>query len=253
MLTIAIVEPHTLYRLGLARLLADTLPSAKLLGMDYTSLETQAERQRCELLLLSVPSVKASYTLLSTAERRFQADAILLMADTPYALPSPHDSPAAVMGHLLKSASAELMIASVNLVLAGGTCFNYPGTEALQNLSSDGSRAFLPSKATIESFDSLVISSYQPTRWPPEDDSLSSSQVDEAQLLGITPRQYEVLVLLARGLTIKGIAFELDISAATAKAHAETLYIRMNVSNRNEAVYQAVAKGARLGIPTWED
>lgn len=145
------------------------------------------------------------------------------------------------------------MIASVNLVLAGGTCFNYPGTEALQNLSSDGSRAFLPSKATIESFDSLVISSYQPTRWPPEDDSLSSSQVDEAQLLGITPRQYEVLVLLARGLTIKGIAFELDISAATAKAHAETLYIRMNVSNRNEAVYQAVAKGARLGIPTWED
>ena len=83
MLTIAIVEPHTLYRLGLARLLADTLPSAKLLGMDYTSLEIQAERQRCELLLLSVPSVKASYTLLSTAERRFQADAILLMADTP--------------------------------------------------------------------------------------------------------------------------------------------------------------------------
>lgn len=99
-----------------------------------------------------------------------------------------------------------------------------------------------------------MIKTYEPTRWPPEEKPLDPLDIlpeDEAQLLGITPRQYEVLVLLARGMTIKGVARELDISAATAKAHAETLYMRMNVSNRNEAVYQAVAKGARLGIPTW--
>lgn len=247
--TIAIVEPHTLYRLGIVRLLTETLPEAKLLGLDYTSLDVETEKQRCELLLLSVPSVKASHTLLNSAERKFQADAILLMADTPCALPNPYDSPAVVMGHLLKSASAELMVASINLVLAGGTCFAHPGTEVLSTLSSNAPEAFLSSGAAA-AFDSLVISSYQPTRWPPEEKTLCLAQTDEAQLLGITPRQYEVLVLLARGMTIKGVALELDISAATAKAHAETLYMRMNVSNRNEAVYQAVSKGARLGIPT---
>jgi len=84
---------------------------------------------------------------------------------------------------------------------------------------------------------------------PPEDASACAAHSNEADLLGLTPRQYEALVLLARGMTIKGVARELAISAATAKAHAETLYMRMNVNNRNEAVYQAVSKGARLGIP----
>lgn len=252
MCTIAVVEPQTLYRLGIVRLLADSLPDVKLLGMDYTSLETEAEQQKCELLLLSVPSAEASHELLKTGQYIFQPKAILLMVETPCALPNPYDLPEIVKGHLLKSASLELMVASVNLVLAGGTCFAYPNTEALSAGMTSGGSAALPSSSEEVSaeFNSLV-KSYEPTRWPPEEKTSSTSQTDEAELLGITPRQYEVLVLLTRGMTIKAVAQELNISAATAKAHAETLYMRMNVSNRNEAVYQAVAKGARLGIPTW--
>lgn len=236
--TIAIVEPHTLYRLGMIRLLADTLPSAKLLEMDYPSLETETEQQPCELLLLSVPSAEATRTLLKTAERIFNPEAVLLLAETACAFPSSFDSSEIVKGHLVKNVSPELMVASINLVLAGGTCFTYPATPPLQDM-------------TTEEFNSLVIKPYQPTRWPPEEKALGVPQENEAELLGITPRQYEVLVLLARGMTIKGVARELNISAATAKVHAESLYMRMNVNNRNEAVYQAVAKGARLGIPTW--
>lgn len=250
--TIAIVEPHTLYRLGIIRLLTEALPSAKLVGMDYTALDIEAEKQHCELLLLSVPSVEASHILLSVAEHKFQTEAALLMAETLCDLPSPQNSPAMVMGHILKNSSAKLMIASINLVLAGGTCFAHPHTETLQEIVADAPLSLGDADSVSTSFcDELVVAPYKPKRWPPEEKQSGALQADEAQLLGITPRQYEVLVLLARGMTIKGVARELEIAAATAKAHAETLYMRMNVCNRNEAVYQAVAKGARLGIPMW--
>lgn len=242
--TIVVVEPHTLYRLGIVRLLTDTLPKAKLLGMDYTALNGGAEQQKCELLLLSVPSAEASRALLDSAQRTLQPEAILLMADTQCALPSTNDSFTSVMGYLLKNASLELMTASVNLVLAGGTCFPSPEANNTQAMTSK----LLQPPGSAANFNSVLVKLYDPVRWPLEESPPSITQTDEAKLLGITPRQYEVLVLLARGMTIKGVARELNISAATAKAHAETLYTRMNVNNRNEAIYQAVTKGAQLGI-----
>ena len=73
------------------------------------------------------------------------------------------------------------------------------------------------------------------------------SNSTESKALGLTPRQYEVLVLLARGYTIKAIAQHLNIAAATAKVHAETTYQRLHVHNRTEAVYAAISRGATLG------
>jgi DNA-binding NarL/FixJ family response regulator len=67
-----------------------------------------------------------------------------------------------------------------------------------------------------------------------------------AQLLKITPRQYEVLVLLSRGYPIKTVSRMLNISVATAKTHACTLYQRLQVKNKGEAVYTALQRGATL-------
>ncbi|MGT2428959.1 LuxR C-terminal-related transcriptional regulator [Cupriavidus basilensis] len=46
---------------------------------------------------------------------------------------------------------------------------------------------------------------------------------EEAQILGLTPRQYEVLVLLARGHPLKVISRELNISVPTVKPRARPL------------------------------
>lgn len=67
-----------------------------------------------------------------------------------------------------------------------------------------------------------------------------------AELLNITPRQYEVLELLARGYPIKTVARMMDIATATAKAHTASLYRQLNVNSRGEAVYAARQKGALL-------
>ena len=60
----------------------------------------------------------------------------------------------------------------------------------------------------------------------------------------LTPRESEVLGLLGRGLSNKLIAGELHISEHTVKFHISSLYAKLGVSSRAEAVSQ----GARHGL-----
>ncbi len=54
----------------------------------------------------------------------------------------------------------------------------------------------------------------------------------------LTPRQLEVLRLLARGLTNKEIAGVLGVAESTVKTHVKTLFELLDVSNRTEAAMQ---------------
>lgn len=67
-------------------------------------------------------------------------------------------------------------------------------------------------------------------------------------MLGLTERQYEVLVLLAQGWPLKTIAKKMKIATATAKTHTEALYQRLGANNRGSAVFAAMERGAKLGI-----
>jgi len=60
----------------------------------------------------------------------------------------------------------------------------------------------------------------------------------------LTTRESEVLGLLGRGLSNKMIARELHISEHTVKFHISSIYSKLGVSNRAEAVSQ----GARHGL-----
>lgn len=60
----------------------------------------------------------------------------------------------------------------------------------------------------------------------------------------LTNRETDVLLLVAQGLTNKQIALALRISEHTVKFHVSSIYAKLNVSNRTEAV----RKGARQGI-----
>jgi DNA-binding NarL/FixJ family response regulator len=60
----------------------------------------------------------------------------------------------------------------------------------------------------------------------------------------LTSREREVLELLGRGLSNKLIARDLHISEHTVKFHVSSLYAKLGVNNRAEAVSQ----GARHGL-----
>ena len=59
--------------------------------------------------------------------------------------------------------------------------------------------------------------------------------------LGISDREYEVLVLLAGGHTNKEIADRLFVSPNTVKTHLANLYGKLEVSRRTQAIHKAKA------------
>ncbi len=68
----------------------------------------------------------------------------------------------------------------------------------------------------------------------------------ESELLShgpLTDRESEVLGLLAKGLANKQIAVALGISEHTVKFHVSSIYTKLNVTNRTEAVREGLRGG----------
>ncbi|MGA2380771.1 MAG: LuxR C-terminal-related transcriptional regulator [Spirochaetia bacterium] len=59
----------------------------------------------------------------------------------------------------------------------------------------------------------------------------------------LTPRETEVLGLLAEGLANKEIAARLSFSAHTAKYHVESILRKLDAANRAEAVKEGIRRG----------
>lgn len=70
--------------------------------------------------------------------------------------------------------------------------------------------------------------------------------LDTARLkaLGITPREHEILGLIAEGLSNREIGERLFVSENTVKTHSSRLFDKLGVNRR----VQAVRKGRELGL-----
>lgn len=68
---------------------------------------------------------------------------------------------------------------------------------------------------------------------------LSARLGDEA----LSPREMQVLRLVAAGFSNKRIGAELDISAQTAKGHLKSIFAKLQAKDRTHAVTLAVARG----------
>lgn len=60
---------------------------------------------------------------------------------------------------------------------------------------------------------------------------------------GLTARERDVLTQIARGLSNKRIALELDISEATVKIHVSNVLRKLGVTDRTQAALYAVREG----------
>lgn len=71
-------------------------------------------------------------------------------------------------------------------------------------------------------------------------------QLNEEKLreLGITPREHEILGLIAEGLSNREIGERLFVSENTVKTHSSRIFDKMGVNRR----VQAVQKGKDLGL-----
>jgi len=60
---------------------------------------------------------------------------------------------------------------------------------------------------------------------------------------GLTPREAEILALIAEGLTNAEIAERLVVSPATVKSHINHLFAKTGVRDRAQAVVYAFSRG----------
>jgi DNA-binding NarL/FixJ family response regulator len=60
---------------------------------------------------------------------------------------------------------------------------------------------------------------------------------------GLTPREIDILKLMATGLANKEIAFHLGISEKTVRNHVSNMYEKLEIGDRSQAVLYAVRKG----------
>ncbi len=115
-----------------------------------------------------------------------------------------------------------------------------------------GVRGILPRSATAEEIVAAIAAAFSGLvvlypdlvfdLVPPTESSDRTSPASPIQAL--TPREIEVLGMLALGLGNKNIAKRLGISEHTVKFHVSSIFSKLNASTRTEAV----ALGARLGL-----
>ena len=77
-------------------------------------------------------------------------------------------------------------------------------------------------------------------------------QPASADLLGLTPRQTDVLALLLKGHPNKLIARDLNLSVETVKDHVAAVLRALGVSSRTQAVL-AVSQMSSQGMRSWRN
>jgi DNA-binding NarL/FixJ family response regulator len=60
-----------------------------------------------------------------------------------------------------------------------------------------------------------------------------------SRMATLTPQQMRVLMMLSEGLLNKQIAFQLNVSEATVKAHVSAILQKLGVESRTQAVIAA--------------
>ena len=72
---------------------------------------------------------------------------------------------------------------------------------------------------------------------------VTAQRTGEHSILQLSPREKEVLALLARGLTNRQIGKALFISPVTVKVHVRHIFEKLGVSSRTEAALRAAQLG----------
>lgn len=114
-----------------------------------------------------------------------------------------------------------------------------------------GASGYVPKKAASEDLINAIHSAHQGEIYLYPSlakalvkDFLARSQDEQMDSLnGLTPRESEVLELLAEGFTNQEIADRLVISTHTVARHRENIMAKLNLHSRSELVKYAIRKG----------
>jgi DNA-binding NarL/FixJ family response regulator len=134
---------------------------------------------------------------------------------------------AGAAGYVLKDAPNQQLLSAMRRALEGESPINQElATQLIQRLAGEASQ---PAAAGSQA--------------PSEAHESAASEAPPSLLEELTPREEEVLGLVAQGKTNQEIARSLSISRATAKVHVRHIIAKLGVSDRTQAVVRALELG----------
>jgi len=211
-LRVLLIDDHTLFRVGLEGLLAhrsiDVIAS---IGDGREGLQCAADLNPDVVLLdMRMPDINGIGVLKKLRETGFQNPVVMLTTST-----DEHDLVESLrngaQGYLLKDMEPDELVLALRDIVAGKTVVAPDLAPVLAKVvQGDGT---LPDEA---------------------------SPFDE-----LTPREGEILGLLAEGQSNKVIARNLGISDGTVKLHVKAILRKLSVHSRVEAAVMAVEHGQR--------
>lgn len=198
---VLVADDHPLFRAALRQALAQAVPEAEAIeAYDVDSLRAaMATRPEPDLVLLDLLMPGAhSFAPLAWLRNQYPGTAVMIV--------SANEDPGVIRraqvfgaaGYVVKSAAQTELISAIRAVAGCGQWFP-PGI------------APVPGDETRETL--------------------------AARLNSLTPQQYRVLELVARGRLNKQIAAELSIEETTVKAHVSAALAKLGVRNRTQASF----------------
>jgi DNA-binding NarL/FixJ family response regulator len=113
--------------------------------------------------------------------------------------------------------------------------------ETIRNCLDCGASGFIPKSQPVERIRDAIRKIIGGELWLPPDVDLGNVPTGEgtelvSRLATLTPQQVRVLMMLGEGLLNKQIAYKLNVSEATVKAHVSAILQKLGVDSRTQAV-----------------
>lgn len=200
-LNILIADDHPLFRDALANAIGDIAKDSTItLAEDFSqAIEHINNLDMFDFLLLDL-NMPGSEGLsgLTRLRAEFPALPVVVVSAMEDAAIIRRSISLGAAGYITKSSSVDELRSSLELVIAGELCIP-KGIDLTQE--NDPEEADLMKK-----------------------------------MLSLTPQQHRVLGMLGEGLLNKQIAYELNVSEATIKAHVSAILLKLEVDSRTQAV-----------------
>ena len=103
-----------------------------------------------------------------------------------------------------------------------------------------GAAGFIPKSTPVDDIFTAIMTVLSGDIWLPASFQASSGTNETTDIAervaSLTQQQYRILMMFAQGLLNKQIAYDLNVSEATIKAHATAIFRKLDVRNRTQAV-----------------
>ncbi len=216
---ILVADDHELFLKGLELILQDFNPEIELIkAKDYTEVFTAVTAHKDLSLVLTdlaMPGARWLDALQKIHQELPETPIIILSAVFDREIVQKTIEIGAA-GYIPKTSSNAVILSAVNLVLSGGV---YIPAELLQDTSQS-------------EFNMLK-----------QLEKLPETQDVREKIKILSPRQIDVLKLIAQGKANKQIAYELGLTEGTVKLHVTAILKLLNVYNRTGAVAAATHLG----------